>query len=176
MSERYRPYRQQFETGFWIEGNAFYWEMVFWDQWLRPHAGAARRSSVLAHAPLRAHPLLAELPSGTHDPGTGGRPAGKRSGHERDNAVAEVRRSVNGSYDPLYQCAYMLGALQFRALHHELVDSKTMTDRQYHDAILRENMMPVAMLRAILTNQKLTPDFKSTWRFLDEVPAAAPGH
>jgi uncharacterized protein (DUF885 family) len=97
-------------------------------------------------------------------------------GHERDNAVAEVRRSVNGSYDPLYQCAYMLGALQFRALHHELVDSKTMTDRQYHDAILRENMMPVAMLRAILTNQKLTPDFKSTWRFLDEVPAAAPGH
>jgi hypothetical protein len=80
-----------------------------------------------------------------------------------------VRRSFNGSYDPLYQCAYMLGALQFRTLHHELVDAGKMTDRQYNDAVLHENMMPVAMLRAILTNEKLTPDFKSSWRFLDEL-------
>jgi uncharacterized protein (DUF885 family) len=92
-------------------------------------------------------------------------------GFERDNAAGEVRRSFNGSYNPLYQCAYMLGALQFRALHHELVDSGKMTDRQYHDAILHENMMPVAMLRAILINQPLAPDFKSSWRFLDELKA-----
>jgi hypothetical protein len=56
--------------------------------------------------------------------------------------------------------------MQFRGLHHELVDSGKMTDRQYHDAILHENMMPVEILRAILTNGKLTPDFKTTWRFL----------
>ena len=30
---------------------------------------------------------------------------------------------------PLYQSAYLLGALQFRAMHRELVDSKKMTDR-----------------------------------------------
>ncbi len=46
-----------------------------------------------------------------------------------------------------------------------------MTDRQYHDAILHENMMPVEILRAILTDQKLTPDFKSSWRFLDALPS-----
>ena len=176
MSERYRPYRQQFETGFWIEGNAFYWEMVFWDHgfdhtpeqrvgalFWRMHRCARILFSLSFHLGLMTPEQAVDL-------------LVNEVGHERDNAVAEVRRSVNGSYDPLYQCAYMLGALQVRALHHELVDSKTMTDRQYHDAILRENMMPVAMLRAILTNQKLTPDFKSTWRFLDEVPAAAPGH
>ena len=27
------------------------------------------------------------------------------------NAEGEVRRSFNGSYPPIYQCAYMLGAL-----------------------------------------------------------------
>jgi len=65
----------------------------------------------------------------------------------------------------------MLGALQFRALHHELVDSGKMTDRQYHDAILHENTMPVEMLRDLLINQPLTPDFKTSWRFLDELRA-----
>jgi hypothetical protein len=46
-----------------------------------------------------------------------------------------------------------------------------MTDRQYNDAILHENMMPVEILRAILTNQQLTPDFKCSWRFLDQLQA-----
>jgi len=168
MTARYRPYRQLFSTGFWIEGNAFYWEMVFWDHgfdrtpeqrigalFWRMHRCARIIFSLSFHlglmTPEQAINLLVD-----------------EVGHERDNATAEVRRSFNGSYDPLYQCAYMLGALQFRALHHELVDSGKMTDRQYHDAILHENMMPVEILRAILTHQELTPDFKSAWRFLDE--------
>jgi hypothetical protein len=46
-----------------------------------------------------------------------------------------------------------------------------MTDRQYHDAILHENMMPVEMLRDLLMNQPLTPEFKTSWRFLDELKA-----
>jgi len=90
-------------------------------------------------------------------------------GHERDNATAEVRRSVNGDYDPLYQCAYLLGALQFRALRHELVDAGKMTDHQYNDAILTENMMPVPVLRALLTNEQLTPNWRPHWRFLEGV-------
>ena len=44
-----------------------------------------------------------------------------KGGHERANAEAEVRRSFNGSYPPLYQLAYMMGGLQFNALHDELV-------------------------------------------------------
>src|SRR5579864_29273 len=31
MEERYRSYRHIFETPFWSEGNAFYWEMLLWD-------------------------------------------------------------------------------------------------------------------------------------------------
>ena len=49
----------------------------------------------------------------------------------------------------------------------ELVDSKKMTYKQYHDAIFRENAMPIEMLRAILTNQNLEKDFKTSWRFYD---------
>jgi len=88
-------------------------------------------------------------------------------GHERDNATAEVRRSFNGSYDPLYQCAYLVGAMQFRELRHELVDSGKMTDKQCNDAILHENMMPIELLRGILEQKPLTPGYKANWRFLD---------
>ncbi len=48
------------------------------------------------------------------------------------------------------QCAYEVGALQFRALYAELVDSGKMTNRQFHDAVLQLNSMPVEMIRASL--------------------------
>jgi hypothetical protein len=79
-----------------------------------------------------------------------------RVGHERDNATAEVRRSFDGSYGPLYQIAYLIGGLQQYYLHRELVDSHKMTNRQYNDALLHENRIPIEMIRAVLTNQKLT--------------------
>src|SRR5262249_22823125 len=86
-------------------------------------------------------------------------------GHERANATAEVRRSFNSGYPPLYQAAYLLGGLQLRALHHELVDSGKMSERTFHDAILKENSIPIEMVRASLTQQKLTRDFVSAWKF-----------
>jgi uncharacterized protein (DUF885 family) len=91
-------------------------------------------------------------------------------GFDSENDIAEVRRSFDGSVGPLYQSAYLLGALQFRALHKELVDSKKMTDRQFHDAILHENEMPIEMLRADLERQALTRDFKTSWKFYGEHP------
>jgi hypothetical protein len=169
MSMRYRPYRQLFSTGFWVEGNAFYWEMLYWDHGF--HATPEQRIGALFWRMHRCARIIFSLSFhlGLMTPQQAIDFLVDEVGHERDNAAAEVRRSFNGSYDPLYQSAYMLGALQFRALHHELVDSGKMTDRQYHDAILHENMMPVEILRALLTNQPLTPDFKTTWRFLDEL-------
>jgi uncharacterized protein (DUF885 family) len=89
----------------------------------------------------------------------------ERVGHERDNASAEVRRSFAGDYGPLYQVAYMLGGLQFYNLHREMVDSKKMTDRDFHDAILKEGAIPVEMVRAILTKQKLAVNHSASWRF-----------
>ena len=91
-----------------------------------------------------------------------------RVGHERANAEGEVRRSFTGGYGPLYQLAYMIGGLQFMALKREIVDTRKMTYKQYHDAILNENNMPIEMLRAILTNQPLTRDHKTSWRFYDK--------
>src|SRR3989338_2513658 len=56
-----------------------------------------------------------------------------RVGHERANAEAEVRRSFNVA-PPLYQAAYMIGGLQFRALHDEVLQSGRLSEREYHDA------------------------------------------
>jgi uncharacterized protein (DUF885 family) len=89
----------------------------------------------------------------------------ERVGHERNNATAEVRRSVSGAYGPLYQAAYLLGGLQIRGLRKELVDSKKMTDREFHDAILKQNSIPIEMVRAALTGTKLARDFETSWKF-----------
>ena len=59
----------------------------------------------------------------------------------------------------------MLGGLQFYSLHREFVDSKKMSDRDFHDTILKEGPIPVEMVRAILSNQKLNPDYRASWKF-----------
>ena len=42
----------------------------------------------------------------------------------------------------------MLGGLQIYALHKEIVDSGKMSNRAFHDAILKENRIPIDMIRA----------------------------
>ena len=91
-----------------------------------------------------------------------------RVGHERENAIGEVRRSFAGPDGPLYQAAYLLGGMQIRALRKELVESGKMTDRAFHDAVLQENNIPIEMVRASLTKQTLTPGFSSGWKFYGE--------
>ena len=55
----------------------------------------------------------------------------------------------------------MLGGLQLRALHKELVESGKMTDRQFHDAVLREDAIPIEMIRASLTNAEADPRLRN---------------
>jgi uncharacterized protein (DUF885 family) len=90
-----------------------------------------------------------------------------RVGHERQNAAGEVRRSFETRYPPLYQAGYMLGGLQLRALYRELVEGGAMTPREFHDAVMHENCMPIAMLRESLTDRPLARDFNPSWRFDD---------
>lgn len=165
MSDRYRPYRQLFRTPFSVEGWALYWEFLLWDMgfdktpedrigalFWRMHRCARIIFSLSFHlekmTPQECVDFLVD-----------------RVGHERDNAAAEVRRSFSGDYGPLYQIAYMMGGLQFYSLHHDLVDSKKMSNRQFHDAILHQGPIPVEMVRAILTNQKLASDYQPSWRY-----------
>ena len=88
-----------------------------------------------------------------------------RVGHEQANAEGEVRRSFVGGYSPLYQVAYMIGGLEFYNLRKEIVGGGKMTIKEFHDAVMHLNAMPVEMIRAILTNQTLSKDFETTWRF-----------
>jgi uncharacterized protein (DUF885 family) len=165
MAARYKPYRAIFGTPFWSEGNALYWELLLWDLnfaktpenrigmlFWRMHRCARIIFSLSFHlekmTPQECIDLLVN-----------------RVGHERDNATAEVRRSFDGSYGPLYQIAYLIGGLQQYAMHKELVKSGKMTNREYNDALLKENRIPIEMLRAAITNQKLTRDFVTNWRF-----------
>jgi uncharacterized protein (DUF885 family) len=66
---------------------------------------------------------------------------------------------------PIHRCSYLVGGLQIRALSRELVDSGKMTAKAFHDAALLENTIPIELLRAKLTNQKLSPDFIPKWKF-----------
>ena len=169
MNARYMTHRQVFSTPFWMEGWSLYWEMLLWDQ------GFARtpedRVGMLFWRMHRTARIIFSLRFhlGTMTPQEAVDILVERVGHERANAEAEVRRSFNGSYPPLYQVAYMIGGLQFRALHRELVESGRMTNRQFHDAILQGGRMPVEMVRARLENLPLKRDYKAQWRFDDPV-------
>jgi hypothetical protein len=63
--------------------------------------------------------------------------------------------------------------MQLFALHRELVDSGKMTNRQFHDAVLREGRMPIEMIRT-LTRQRLQRDFTSNWKFRGAVIPVKP--
>ncbi|RYF45066.1 MAG: hypothetical protein EOO38_16665 [Cytophagaceae bacterium] len=52
------------------------------------------------------------------------------------------------------------------ALYRELVGTGEMTDREFHDAFLKENCIPIPTLRAILQETPLDTDFASGWQFL----------
>lgn len=167
MNNRYKTYRS-FYTPFWTEGWALYWEMILWDMnfpqgpedkvgmlFWRMHRCARIIFSLNYHlgkwTPQQCIDFLVD-----------------RVGHERANAEGEVRRSFTANYGPLYQLAYMTGAFQFYALKKELVDSGKMTYKQYHDAVMRENSLPVEMIRATLTNQNLNKNFRTSWKFYNK--------
>ena len=168
MNARHATHRRMFSTPFWGEGWALYWEMLLWDEgfprspedrigmlFWRKHRCARILFSLNYHlgnwTPSECIDFLVE-----------------RVGHEVRNATAEVRRSVQGGYGPLYQAAYMLGGLQFRALHRETVGAGDRTNRALHDSILREHSIPVEMVRALVTDAPLTRETRASWRFYGE--------
>jgi len=166
MTSRFNRHRDAFDTPFWTEGWCLYWEMLLWDEgfattpedrigmlFWRMHRCARIIFSLKFHleemTPQECVDFLVE-----------------RVGHERANAEAEVRRSIIGTYPPLYQVAYMIGGLQFKALREELVDGGRMTEKQFHDAIMLGGRIPVEMVRARLNNEiELSADYETRWQF-----------
>jgi hypothetical protein len=165
MTRRYNAHRGEFGTPFWGEGWALYWEMRLWDLgfpttpedrmgmlFWRKHRAARIIFSLKFHlGELTPDEAIDFLVDGV--------------GHERASATAEVRRSFNGSYSPLYQAAYMIGGLQILALHGELVESGRMTEPEFHDAILQGGTMPIEMVRSRLAAEPPARDFTASWAF-----------
>jgi len=174
LSARFNDYRANLSGGgpFFGEGWPLYWELTLYDMgfnktpeqrvgalFWRMHRCARIIFSLKFHmgqwSPQEAIDFLVD-----------------RVGHERDNATAEVRRSFDpaAGYGPLYQAAYLLGGLQLRGLRQELVDARIMTNAQFHDEIMRQGSMPIALLRlAVNRRLPLSRDMAIDWKFYGDL-------
>ncbi len=163
MLQRHRSYREVFSTPFWIEGWTIYWEFLLWQLgfprtpeerigmlFWRMHRCVRVVFSLKCHMGLMTTQECVDM-------------LVDRVGHERLNAEGEVRRSFNGTYPPLYQAAYLLGGIQFRAVSQELLD-EGWSLKDIHDSMLQQNQMPPAMMRLALNGQD--PDKDENPRFL----------
>ena len=167
---RFKSYRAAVGgTPFVTEGWSLYWELLMWELkfqktpedrvgalFWRMHRSARIIFSLSFHlgkmTPVECVNFLVE-----------------RVGQERENAAGEVRRSFGGEYSPLYQAAYLLGGLQLKSLHDQMVSPGKMTNRQFNDAVLKENRIPIEMVRASLMKKPLTRDYVSTWKFYGDI-------
>lgn len=178
VGARKRPYRARlFTTPFFVEGWALYWEMLLWARgdffvsaedrigalFWRMHRCARVVFSLRFHlGEMSADECVDMLVD--------------RVGHERSNAEGEVRRSLAGDYSPLYQAGYLLGALQLVRLREDVLGQQRMGEKEFHDAVLAANEMPIEMLRALLLEKELSRDFKSEWRFYDDAEGGLTKH
>lgn len=166
MNSRHSTHRSGVTgTPFWTEGWALYWEFLFYKQgfitkpedrvgflFWRRHRAVRIIFSLKYHLGLMTEDECVRMLIDV-------------AGHEPATAEGEVRRSFNGDYPPLYQVAYMIGAIQMQDIRRELVDSGRMSERDFHDAILKLNNMPWAMVRALLSGAKIEKEFRADWRF-----------
>ena len=165
MSDRYAPHRSLFRTPFLVEGWALYWELRLWD--LGFAEGPEDELGMLFWRAHRSARILFSLnfQLGNWTPEECVDFLVERVGHDRNNAEAEVRRSIQGGYGPLYQAAYLLGGMQLYALHHELVELGDWTEPDFHEAVLRQGSIPPDLIRALLSGRELTRDLAIDWRF-----------
>lgn len=178
-AQRLRSYRREFSTPFLVEGWALYWEFRLLDLKWQGATGNDPDMDVIGILFWRMHRCARIIVSlkfhlGEMNPQQMIDYLVDRVGHERMGATSEVRRYIGGDYSPLYQCAYMMGGLEIRAMHQELVASGRMTEKAFHDAILTYNSIPIELIRAGMTDTPLARDTRASWRFVGEPePAAA---
>ncbi|MDI9336839.1 MAG: DUF885 family protein [Alphaproteobacteria bacterium] len=165
MNNRYKVYRN-FETPFWHEGNALYWEFLLYDKgfaktpedkigmlFWRMHRSARVIFSLNFHLGKWSADECIQYLIDT-------------VGHEPFSAESEVRRSFESNYGPLYQIAYLIGGLQFWALKNDVVDTqKLYTLKDFNDAIVQQNSMPIEVLRYIITKTAPPENAEPVWRF-----------
>jgi hypothetical protein len=168
---RFGGYRAELvpRTPFFREGWALYWELLLYERGF--HDTPEERIGAMFWLMHRCARIVFSLRFhlGDWSPQEAIDYLVDRVGHERENATAEVRRSFEGTYPPLYQAAYLLGGLQLLSLQRELVDSGRLTARAFHDEVLRQNAMPIALLRLAVNRESLTPETPLDWRFYGDL-------
>lgn len=166
MQARYNTHRRGVTgTPFWVEGWALYWEFLLYKRGFA--ATPEEKIGFLFWRKHRCARIIFSLSFhlGKMTPQQSVDMLVKDVGHERSTAEGEVRRSFGGDYPPLYQAAYMLGALQMWQIRRELVDTGKMKEKDFHDAVLQLGSMPWTMVRAVLSGDKIEKDFKNDWKF-----------
>ena len=173
-NSRYAGYRANLraDTPFLVEGWALSWELILSDK------GFDKTTEEKVGAMFwRMHRCARIIFSLKFHMGVSGRhsryrlPRRPRRRTSATTATAEVRRSFQGGYGPCFiQAAYLLGGLELKGLRHELVDSKQMTEKAFHDEILRQGSMPIGYIRLAMTKQKLTRDMDINWKFYGDLP------
>src|SRR5438874_104682 len=166
---RNNTHRRMFSTPFLVEGWAVYWEMRLWD--LGYGQTPEDRIGMLFWRMHRSARIIVSLKFhlGKMQPNEMVTFLVDRVGHEKLGATSEVRRFIGGDYSPVYQCGYMIGGLQLRALHKELVGGKKMSEREFHDTVLAYNAIPVEFIRTGMENLSLKRDTQPQWRFAEMV-------
>jgi len=152
-----------FSTPFYVEGWALYWELRLWDLgWAQTPED---RIGMLFWRMTRSARVILTLKYhlGRITPEEMVAFLVDRVGHEKLGARSEVRRFIQA--EPLYQVGYLIGGKQILALHDELVGPGKLSERQFHDAVLKQGPMPIELLRAALTHARLSKDAEPSWRF-----------
>lgn len=167
IASRQATHRRGFRTPFLVEGWALHWEFTFYDLgWPR---GPEDRIGMLFWRAHRAARIVVSLRFhlGQMTPQEMIDYLVDRVGHERDSATSEVRRFIGDAYGPLYQCSYLVGGKQLSALRNQLVVHGDWSERRFHDTVLRQNAIPIHLIRAALLNESLPRDATPDWHFWD---------
>jgi len=165
INSRYNIHRLYLtSTPFWVEGWALYWEFLLYKRgfaatpeekigflFWRKHRCARIIFSLKFHLGQMTAPECVKMLTDV-------------VGHEQSTAEGEVRRSLGGTYPPLYQAAYMLGALQLWQMRRELVDTAKIPEKDFHDQILQMGNMPWAIVRNYMNGEPIAKEPKP-WKF-----------
>ena len=165
MAARHATHRGMFRTPFYVEGWALHWEMLLYD--LNYPRTPEERIGMLFWRSHRCARIIVSLKFhlGQMTPQEMVAFLVNEVGLEESGATSEVRRYIGDSYSPLYQCGYMIGGLQLRALYQQTVGEGKMSPHQFHDAVLKLGPVPIEMVRAILLEKSLTRDHRADWKF-----------
>jgi uncharacterized protein (DUF885 family) len=165
VASRENTHRRIFGTPFYIEGWALYCELRLWELgWPRT---PEERIGLLFWRANRAARIVTTIRFhlGKMKPDEMVQYLIDHVGHEKFGATSEVRRFIDDDTPPLYQVGYLAGGRQLHALHDELVRAGGLTERQFNDAVLQQNAMPIELLRAALRQDALARDAQPAWRF-----------